>query len=345
MVWCKQKYNNLKHCITTNAASCVEIDSHAIILFIIQCRERNAPEQFLMDHLSSQPCEKIFRQLRSMATTNQTVVNFSAKELTEKLKRIHMKWCIMYKYAGVIEFPSLTSKRKQIQRYFIMPSDLEIQVAVDEAKTSATEMLMGLGIDINIVDMDEAIYLMPHCSIQETEFIDVENYIVSENSDIDADDNVYVLDDDGLEEDKVHVLNTSGNPVGNSTADEQSDVVNDDVSEDNRLYEASKIFPNYNNQELKLTSSRVGNRHTFKIIDSRGVVKFIKKSTFLWMWTEGRNRLSNDRMRRFQQREYGTNISNKENIRRTQGTTTKIRKNISKKKNMRRTQGTTTRIR
>lgn len=226
-----------------------------------------------------------------------------------------MKLCIMYKYAGVMEFPTLTSKGKHTPISFSMPSDDEIKAAVSEAKLSATEMLSSLGIelgtDIEPSCMDEAIYLMPNFTHHETEFLDIENYMAYENSEMDVEHAVNVLDDEDLVMDEVEeLLNSSDGPKETSEADKLSDILIDDVSDDNGVYDASKIFPNCND-ELKLTSTRVGKRHTFKVVDGKGVIKFIKKSSFLWMWTQGRHRLSSDRMRRFQQREYGKNVSKK----------------------------------
>ncbi|XP_055525180.1 uncharacterized protein LOC129718423 isoform X2 [Wyeomyia smithii] len=58
--WCLQKRTDSKLCITTNAYYCVELNSHAILKLIVACRERRAPEQCIITHLSSQPCEKLF---------------------------------------------------------------------------------------------------------------------------------------------------------------------------------------------------------------------------------------------------------------------------------------------
>lgn len=78
-------YNN---CITLNTYTCIELNGHGLLLLIDKCRQNNTPRLFLPWLYSSQPCEKIFRQTRSMTTTYSTVVNYSLYEMIKRLNRI-----------------------------------------------------------------------------------------------------------------------------------------------------------------------------------------------------------------------------------------------------------------
>lgn len=55
---------------------------------IHKLRSTDNPELFLPWLYSSQPCEKLFRQARSMSSTFSTMVNFSLLETLRRLKRI-----------------------------------------------------------------------------------------------------------------------------------------------------------------------------------------------------------------------------------------------------------------
>lgn len=58
--------------LTSNAYACIEINAHGLINLI--SRTRYSPEIFLTPLFSSQPCESLFRQIRSMSTTFSTQV-------------------------------------------------------------------------------------------------------------------------------------------------------------------------------------------------------------------------------------------------------------------------------
>lgn len=75
-----------KNFITMNCYTCIEINAHEILLLLEKCRDE--PSSFLPWLMSSQPCEKIFRQTRAMTTTYSTKVNFSILDLLRRLNRI-----------------------------------------------------------------------------------------------------------------------------------------------------------------------------------------------------------------------------------------------------------------
>lgn len=89
-LWRKWLLNNghslQKNFITLNAYTCLEINGHSLLLMIEKCRE--AKTLFLPWLYSSQPCEEIFRKVRSMTTTYSTIVNFSLLELIRRLNRV-----------------------------------------------------------------------------------------------------------------------------------------------------------------------------------------------------------------------------------------------------------------
>lgn len=87
--WIKlRKYGMQNNCITLNTYTCIELNAHNLLIIIEKCREKNEIDIFLPWLFSSQPCEKIFRQTRSMTSTFSTMVNYSLLDIMKRLNRI-----------------------------------------------------------------------------------------------------------------------------------------------------------------------------------------------------------------------------------------------------------------
>lgn len=78
----------LENFLTLNVFLCIEINAHSILVLIEKCRKFGTMEYFTPWLFSSQPTEKIFRQTRSMTTTNSTIVNYDIAEMMDRLARI-----------------------------------------------------------------------------------------------------------------------------------------------------------------------------------------------------------------------------------------------------------------
>jgi len=74
--------------VTANAHSCVEVNAHSLVGIIRFLRDSERPHLLLLHLLSSQTCESSFRAMRSMTSTQSTVVNFSLLELEQRVHRI-----------------------------------------------------------------------------------------------------------------------------------------------------------------------------------------------------------------------------------------------------------------
>ncbi|KAK3910838.1 Aromatase [Frankliniella fusca] len=73
----------LDNFVSRNLYMCVEIIAHSIICLILKSRTQNSKECLLIHLFSSQICESIFRLLRSMTSTESTVINFSMEHASE----------------------------------------------------------------------------------------------------------------------------------------------------------------------------------------------------------------------------------------------------------------------
>lgn len=142
----KKKFNNLDKFITSNANISLELDAHALILLMCNCNNRNTMEQFLVLFFSSQPNEQFFGELRTMTTTNETVINFTMKELGEKIRRAMMKMKITYRRQNELEFPILKRREASKNVTFNLPNSEDIKQTIEKARTSAIILLKNVGI-------------------------------------------------------------------------------------------------------------------------------------------------------------------------------------------------------
>lgn len=148
-----KSYNLQDNFVSSNSYSCAEINGKNLITLIKKYRDQNKSEFFLPTIFDSQTCEKIFRQFRSMGTTQFTKVNFSLLELLHMIGRIEVQNDIAYfKLADKeITFPH---KRAGKTKIYSLPSDTEINVTISEAKKKAIEDATKFGM-ICFIDIDE----------------------------------------------------------------------------------------------------------------------------------------------------------------------------------------------
>lgn len=83
----ENNYSIDKNFITSNAYTSIELNAHGLLLLIEKLRERKT-DQFIPWLYSSQPCEQIFRQMRSMTSTFSTIVNFNLLGILRRLNRL-----------------------------------------------------------------------------------------------------------------------------------------------------------------------------------------------------------------------------------------------------------------
>lgn len=70
----KKAYTLRDHFAMSNAYMCVELNAHALIVFVIAVREYDA-NCFFPWLLGSQVCEAIYRTARSMSSIFSTMIN------------------------------------------------------------------------------------------------------------------------------------------------------------------------------------------------------------------------------------------------------------------------------
>lgn len=131
--------------LTNNCFSCIELNAHSLVKVLLRLKNLNAPELFKTNLFASQPCESLFRQTRSFTTTYSTVVNFSVKEMLERINRIHLQYDIANQYSGMFVFPRLSMQRSS-EVNFELPSETEISNRIEASKKNAIKHATELGL-------------------------------------------------------------------------------------------------------------------------------------------------------------------------------------------------------
>lgn len=79
---------NLKHFVSSNMYSCIEINFHNLIILSMQMRDENLDRFFLTFLFNSQHCESFFRCLRSWSTNQATRINWDVSECLHVIKQV-----------------------------------------------------------------------------------------------------------------------------------------------------------------------------------------------------------------------------------------------------------------
>lgn len=251
--------------ITSNAYICVEINVHSLIQLIQKMREKGEDELFMPIMYSSQACEQAFRQLRSMTTMNWTKVNFTMLELTHMISRLELQNEIIHLKLNDfdIDFPRISRKTEKFKHY-TLPSDQEIELAMNGAKNEALAEALKFGMNIPSHEIS-------NCDINE----------------VNINENPAVLDDSCDETDELMVQIDSNDPF---------EFDDDDDALLSGVLEQDLCLRDYSDQVDQLGED---SRFT-KITDKRGFSKVVRKSSIVWLLSNSKGTLSSDRLQRVQ---------------------------------------------
>lgn len=261
-IWKKYTNSSEKHTpqdfITTNAYTCIEINAINLILLLKRFRDQNLPELFLPTMLDSQACEKTFRLFRAMGTTQYTKINFTLYELIHMIGRVEVQNDIAYfKLKDTpIEIPN---KRNGKTKIYDLPSDKEIDEAIEKAKQEAIKDAALLGIS-----KPESFNISEY-QFECSKVIRDMQYTENEDS-----------DDEYSEEERIE---------------------NDEEMEDDTVQQREETPKETTAEHAEETASAY-----VSIFDEKGEERLVRKSTYVWMLTEEYDKLSNDRIKRFQKR-------------------------------------------
>lgn len=195
-------YNSEENYITQNAYTCIEINAHMLIFIIENLRSSNQPELFLPHLFASQPCEHIFRQMRSMGTWNYTKISFNLFELLHLISRVDLMSEIIFSRLNGqnVSFPR-SMKTAEIQAQIDLPSRDEIIITIKNAQLDALKSAGDFGMFMHSTDISEC-ELNRRFSILPTEELRNETEddpnVFNEYEEVSHNKFIEVVDEDGV---------------------------------------------------------------------------------------------------------------------------------------------------
>lgn len=124
---------------------CIEQNAHSLVLLLTYLKKNSLSHLFVPHLFCSQPCESFFRQLRSSTSTYSTVVNFSTKEILNRISRIHLLSEISND--SKFDYPkSLKSCNVSNLNFEALPNEKEIISTIEKTKIKAIEEARKIGL-------------------------------------------------------------------------------------------------------------------------------------------------------------------------------------------------------
>lgn len=130
--------------LTSNCYYCIELNAHSLVLILVYLKENSLLNMFIPLHYSSQPCESLFRQVRSYTSTYSTVANCSVKEILGRLTRIQLQADIAVNYSEDFTFPRSISAH--MGQKLELPTRAEIYEEIEKCKIDALEYAERIGL-------------------------------------------------------------------------------------------------------------------------------------------------------------------------------------------------------
>lgn len=320
--WIKEQsdLNLQEHFITLNCYTCIEINAHMLLKLVQTFKSNNelTPDMFCPWLFSSQPCEALFRSARSMTSTFSTVINFSIKDFLSRIDRIFFINYVINDLKNVYIFPrEIKRMGKKIPNF---PTDLEsidLNSIVKSAMNDAINDAQILGMHINVESVN--ILSIPQIKINSSQDNDCK-IECSIECDIDG-EHVKTEIHTELEIEKDTLQKAF---IESDIEAETSGVISVQDSEAKDPLE----LKDYSGTNVDLSE----NSAFLKINLPNDQTAIIKKSSFCWLLSDGKGRVSNDRLQRFITSKKKPNKITKRKGATAKGKTRKIpRKTLTKK--------------
>ncbi|CAF2146013.1 unnamed protein product [Rotaria magnacalcarata] len=295
----RARTNNIdKHFISKPAYLSVELNAHNLLYLVLLVKQKHLPKQALVNiHLfSSQPCESVFRDARSLSGSFSTMVNFTVNNFIRRAQKLSILNEIKYNQSkNHLSFP-VHHKHKQ--------NDPLIY-------TDRLDEIDQLNVEQIILDAyDQAINIVKNSNMLE---------ILNQNNIT----NLKNLSDfvfDCLRKSSKMYGYSSQTTIDNNE-ELESDDDGDDEDEDEESDEADELYDEllnsgdgFNDEEEILNSTR-SNFDGIKIVDNinpalkdsyfkikiNDKIKYLHKQSACWLLYSNSTRLSSDRLSRVMQ--------------------------------------------
>lgn len=275
-MWLQSKENEhtlAENFISSNLFLCVEVNAHALVHLIIRLRSNEQSNLFLPKHFASQPCESVFRQMRSMGTANFTKINFSLNELLHLIARVELSNKIIHSQREIV-FPRFQSKL-EAKATVELPGNQHILDAMKRARIDALENSSKLG----MISDEHAITRFNFSLLKGVKRIEGPSNLSS------TIDSTSSLNQSVLEK-LMMIPSPYECPELNESPDENAS--------------ESQSTSHCENQSISEAQTNYHNERFIEVISSDGTTSLMRKSTFLWNMIENKDKLSSDRLKRVQ---------------------------------------------
>lgn len=190
----KHIYTLKENFISSNCYACIELNAHALVKqILVEDSQQGTEKNFFPDLYASQPCEKMFRQVRSFTSTFSTVVNFNMLDVMHRIKKVQLQSDIIAEWNESIKFPRFEKKlsaKSSSSNYLDGLTQKSIKTVIERAKNAVTRDLENFEIDTSKLNF--------HCQVKPVLEIDDERDSDDE-IDSDAEDLDFIYDFPGHE--------------------------------------------------------------------------------------------------------------------------------------------------
>lgn len=269
--WILSSQYNKESFITDNAYKCVEVNASNMLSLIRRFRDEEKPELFLTTLFDSQACERTFRLLRSMGTVNFTKITFTILELMHMVRRVEVQNEIAYTKLSKANLPKLDKPRTI--RVYALPSEDEIDLCLNRAKRFALDNAAKFGMQINSNDIETCTLKAPKKLVSDDAEDDQSDYDFSDSDDSDYSYGDYAEYEDDESDDEFSMRENDLEPANEDEDADRNAEITDNENENSKS--AYLMVKNPKNPEEEM---------------------LMRKSTYVWSLTEGRKKVSSDRL-------------------------------------------------
>lgn len=146
----KHKEYTLKdHFLTNPCYTSLEINAHSLVMCMLYLREIKRPDLFLPHIFESQPCESLFRQLRSFCSTYSTKSNYTVKDALSLISKFQIQNDIINETSLHFVYPRLNKnaqKSKNTELNIQLPTKNAIIAEIQKCQQDAIAKAKSLGL-------------------------------------------------------------------------------------------------------------------------------------------------------------------------------------------------------
>lgn len=159
---------------------CIELNAHSLLLLILYLKHMNLPQYFLVHFLNSQPCESLFRQVRSFTSTYSTMANCSVKEILGRMSKIELQNEISFHLSSDYHIPRVRIPTECGAAQNDLPDEEQIINEIEQCKKNAIEDALKLGLILKkqVKNFDFSCKIPPYaakCEKRKETFVGVRN--------------------------------------------------------------------------------------------------------------------------------------------------------------------------